>query len=147
MGIAFIRAASLSPLDLKRMEEFGEIVFACIMLLLCQFSTLETKEGKYACHILFYIARYFLIFTKDPLTLAAVEYDSLREIWGRCCLVSYQGGVFKIASEMCLSEVLVYVLPSDGDRNRKGHGKKGGSVSCVLVHLVEVTPFSILRAF
>lgn len=53
MGIAFIRAASLSPLHLKRMEEFGEIVFACIMLLLCQFSTPETKEGKYACHILF----------------------------------------------------------------------------------------------
>lgn len=50
MGIAFIRAASLSPLDLKRMEGLGEIVFACIMLLLCQFSTPETKE---VCHILF----------------------------------------------------------------------------------------------
>lgn len=53
MGIAFIRAASLSPRDLKRREGLGKIVFACIMLLLCQFCTPETKEGKYACHILF----------------------------------------------------------------------------------------------
>lgn len=34
------------------------------------------------------------------------------------------GRRFKIESETCLSEVLVYTLPSDGDRNRRGHGKK-----------------------
>lgn len=60
------------------------------------------------------------MFTEDPLALA-VGGDSVSE---NCCPVSYQEGIFKIESEMCLRGSRLHVALRWRQKQERTWGKK-----------------------